>query len=131
MLVTTSFGEEPAATVLWAAIAIAATPELGRSLSRSKIASALRRGGRQLNIDTRAVKIQTALRTEQLGQPAMVADAYAAIVASLTQVIAAHNRQIAELESVLDEHFGQHPDAAILRSQPGLGVVTGARVLGE
>lgn len=112
-------------------LAIAATPELGRSLSRSKIASALRRGGRQLNIDTRAVKIQTALRTEQLGQPAMVADAYAAIVASLTQVIAAHNRQIAELESVLDEHFGQHPDAAILRSLPGLGVVTGARVLGE
>lgn len=112
-------------------LAIAATPEQGRSLSRAKIASALRRGGRQLNIDTKAAKIQAALRTEQLGQPPTVAGAYAAIVASLTQVIAAHNRQIAELESVLDDHFGQHPDAAILRSQPGLGVVTGARVLGE
>ena len=112
-------------------LAIAATPELGRSLSRSKIASALRRGGRQLNIDTRAAKIQTALRTDQLAQPDIVAGAYAAVVASLTQVIAAHNRQIAELETVLAEHFGQHPDAAILRSQPGLGVVTGARVLGE
>jgi len=112
-------------------LAIAATPEQGRSLSRSKIASALRRGGRQLNIDTRAVKIQTALRSDQLAQPATVTDAYGAIVASLTQVIAAHNRQIAELESVLDEHFGRHPDAAILLSLPGLGVVTGARVLGE
>jgi hypothetical protein len=112
-------------------LAIAATPEQGRALSRSKIASALRRGGRQLNIDTRAAKIQTALRTEQLAQPATVTGAYAAIVASLTQVIAAHNRQIAELEAVLDEHFGRHPDAAILRSLPGLGVVTGARVLGE
>lgn len=112
-------------------LAIASTPELGRSLSRSKIASALRRGGRQLNIDTKAAKIQTALRTDQLGQPPTVTGAYAAIVASLTQVIAAHNRQIAELETVLDEHFGQHPDAAILRSLPGLGVVTGARVLGE
>lgn len=112
-------------------LAIASTPEQGRSLSRSKIASALRRGGRQLNIDTRAVKIQTALRSDQLAQPATVTDAYGAIVASLTQVIAVHNRQIAELESVLDEHFGRHPDAAILRSLPGLGVVTGARVLGE
>ncbi len=112
-------------------LAIAPTPEQGRSLPRSKIASALRRGGRQLNIDTKAAKIQTALRSEQLSQPVTVASAYGAIVASLTQVIAAHNRQIAELESVLDDHFGQHPDATILRSQPGLGVVTGARVLGE
>lgn len=112
-------------------LAIAATPELGRALSQSKLASALRRGGRKFNIDTKAAKIQTALRTEQLGQPPTVTGAYAAIVASLTQVIAAHNRQIAELEAVLDEHFGQHPDAAILRSLPGLGVVTGARVLGE
>lgn len=112
-------------------LAIAPTPQLGRELSRSKITSALRRGGRQLNIDTRAEKIQAALRTEHLAQPATVADAYGAIVASLTKVIAAHNRQIAELEAVLEEHFAQHPDAAILRSLPGLGVVTGARVLGE
>lgn len=112
-------------------LAIAPTPAQGRSLSRSKIASALRRGGRQLNVDTRAASIQGALRAEQLAQPPTVAGAYGAIVASLTSVIAAHNRQIAELETVLDEHFGQHPDAAILRSLPGLGVVTGARVLGE
>ncbi len=112
-------------------LAIAPTPELGRSLSRSKIASALRRGGRQLNIDSRAETIQAALRAEHLAQPATVADAYGAIVASLAKVISAHNRQIVELEAVLDEHFGQHPDAAILRSLPGLGVVTGARVLGE
>ena len=112
-------------------LAIAPTPEQGRSLSRSKIASALRRGGRQLHIDTRAAKIQTALRSEQLGQSATIANAYGAIVASLTQLIAAHNRQIVELETVLADHFSQHPDAAILRSLPGLGVVTGARVLGE
>ena len=56
-------------------LAIAPTPELGRGLSRSKIASALRRGGRQLNIDTRAEKVQAALRGEHLAQPATVADA--------------------------------------------------------
>lgn len=31
----------------------------------------------------------------------------------------------------MSEHFGQHPDAAIYRSQPGLGDVLAARVLGE
>jgi transposase len=110
---------------------IAPTPERGRGLSRSKIASALRRGGRQSYIDARAEKIQAALRGEHLTQPAVVANAYGAIVESLVKVIAAHNRQIAELEEVLTDHFGMHPDAAILRSLPGLGVVTGARVLGE
>ena len=28
-------------------------------------------------------------------------------------------------------HFGQHPDAEIYLSQPGLGVILGARVLAE
>lgn len=114
-----------------AVLAIAATPELGRRLSRSKIAAALRRGGRQLNIESRAAKIQAALRSEHLTQPGTVADAYGAIVSSLVAVIAAHNQQITELEAVLAEDFDQHPDARILRSLPGLGVVTGARVLGE
>jgi transposase len=112
-------------------LAIAPTPELGKGLSLSKIASALRRGGRQLNVDRKAAAIQAALRTDQLTQPPVVADAYGAIVASLTKVLAAHNTQIAELEEVLETHFSQHPDADILRSLPGLGVVTGARVLGE
>lgn len=106
-------------------------PERGRSLSRAKIASALRRGGRQLNIDKRAEQIQQLLRREHLTQPATVANAYGAIVTSLVKVIVSTNTQIAELEEVLGEHFGQHPDADILRSLPGLGVVTGARVLGE
>ena len=41
------------------------------------------------------------------------------------------NRRIEELEAELATHFEQHPDAAIYRSMPGLGVVLGARVLGE
>jgi transposase len=31
----------------------------------------------------------------------------------------------------VEAHFGQHPDAEIYLSQPGLGTITGARVLGE
>ena len=52
-----------------AVLAIAPTPTAGRQLSRSKIAAALRRGGRQRRIDERAVEIQAALRAEQLDAP--------------------------------------------------------------
>ena len=45
-----------------AVLMIAPTPALGRGLSRSKIAAALRRGGRQRRVDERAAEIQTALR---------------------------------------------------------------------
>jgi hypothetical protein len=31
----------------------------------------------------------------------------------------------------VEEHFGQHPDAEIYLSQPGMGAILGARVLGE
>jgi len=41
------------------------------------------------------------------------------------------NRQISDLEAELATHFEAHPDADIYRSLPGLGVILGARVLGE
>jgi Transposase len=57
---------------------IAPTPTLGAGLSRSKIAAALRRGGRQRRIEARAAEIQAALRSEQLQAPAVVATAMGA-----------------------------------------------------
>ena len=41
------------------------------------------------------------------------------------------NRQIGARGRAGEPHFEQHPDADIYRSLPGLGVVLGARVLGE
>lgn len=114
-----------------AILAVAPTPERARSLSRSKIASALRKGGRKLNIEARATEYQELLRLPQLEQSPVVAATYGQIATSLVAVIVAHNQQIAELEVVLTEDFSAHPDADIYRSLPGLGVVTGARVLGE
>ena len=46
-------------------------------------------------------------------------------------VIRELNTQIAELAAELQPHFEQHPDAAIYLSLPGLGVILGARMLGE
>ena len=41
------------------------------------------------------------------------------------------NQQVKGLEEQVGTHFGQHPDAEIYLSQPGLGAILGARVLGE
>src|SRR6202165_2393045 len=109
----------------------APAPEQGAHLPLTAIQSALKRGGRQRNIAARAREIQAALRTEQLAAPAPVAAAFAATTRAAVGIIAELNRQISELETALAAHFETHPDADIYRSLPGLGVVLGARVLGE
>ncbi len=126
-----AFGTEFAHRDAVAVLRVAPTPELGRCLSRSKIAGALTRAGRQRNAETRAEKIQAALRSEQLQAPQTVTRAYGSIVSSLVTLIAGLNDQIAGLEQELEEAFEDHPDAKILRSLPGLGTILGARVLAE
>jgi hypothetical protein len=110
---------------------IAPTPELGRGLSRSKIAAALRRGGRQRRIDERATEIQAALRAPQLAAPAAVSTAMGSTVSAGVAVIATMATQITVLAQALEAGFESHPDAEVVRSLPGLGTVLGARVLGE
>jgi transposase len=109
----------------------APTPEQGARLSLSKISSALKAAGRQRNIETRAAEIQAILRREHLTAPPAVAAALGATTTAAVHVIATLNTQIDELETALAAHFETHPDADIYRSLPGLGVVLGARVLGE
>jgi hypothetical protein len=110
---------------------MAPTPTLGAGLSRSKIASALRRGGRQRRIEPRAAEIQEALRTPQLSGSALAATAMGTSVGATVAVIATMNAQIAELAQGLEAHFERHPDAEVVRSLPGLGTILSARVLGE
>jgi transposase len=112
-------------------LAVASTPSLGRAASRSEIAAALRRGGRQRRTETRAGEIQTALRSDQLEAPALVSEAMGATVRALVAVAAELTAQIAGLETELADRFDQHPDAKIIRSLPGLGMTLGARVLAE
>jgi transposase len=114
-----------------AVLAIAPTPDRGRSLSKAKIASTLRRGGRQRRIEQRGEQIQAALRAEQLQAPPLVAEAMGASVAALVAVITEMSVQIGRLEAELVDRFDTHPDAKIIRSLPGLGMILGARVLAE
>jgi transposase len=109
----------------------APTPGQGARLSVSKISAALKAAGRQRNIDIRARDIQAALRTQHLAAPAAVTAAFSATTTAAVHVIAELNHQISDLETTLATHFETHPDADIYLSLPGLGVVLGARVLGE
>ena len=114
-----------------AVLAKAATPAQGERLSIGQIQAALKRGGRQRNIERRASEIQASLRSAQLAAADAVADAFAATTRAAVGIIAELNHQIDLLETTLTERFRQHPDADIYHSLPGFGVVLGARALGE
>ena len=105
-------------------------PARARKLTRAQVSAALKRAGRR-NIPERATAVVAALRSDQLSQPPVLAAAYAATVRSLIAVITALNEQVKVLQGEVEAHFGRHPDAEIIMSQPGMGPVLGARVLAE
>ena len=107
-------------------------PEPARAarLTRAQVSAALKRARRR-NIPEKATAVLAALRGEHLGQPEILTAAYAATVRSLIAVIVTLNEQVKTLQGQVGEHFGRHPDAEIILSQPGLGPVLGARVLAE
>jgi transposase len=102
--------------------------ERARKLTLAQVSAALKRVRRR-NITDRATAILAALRGGQLARPPALTAACAATVRSLIAVITAMNEQVRLLEEQVGEHFGQHPDAEIILSRPGLGPVLGARVL--
>ena len=105
-------------------------PARARRLTRAQVSAALKRARRR-DIPDKATAILAALRSDQLGQPEAVTAAYAVTVRSLIAVITVLNEQVKALESQVEADFGRHPDAEIYLSQPGLGPILGARVLGE
>jgi transposase len=105
-------------------------PAAAARLSLSQISAALKRARRR-DVAAKAAALQTVLRAEQLGQPAVVTAAYAATVRALVALLGTLNEQVKALQGQVEAHFGRHPDAEIILSQPGLGVILGARVLAE
>jgi hypothetical protein len=57
--------------------------------------------------------------------------AYAASASALIAVLTTMVAQTEVLAGQVEQGFGRHPDVEIYRSQPGLGVILGARVLAE
>jgi len=111
-------------------LAKAPDPASAARLSISQISAALKRARRR-DVAAKAASIQAVLRAEHLGQPAVVTTAYAASVRALVALLVTLNEQVKALQGQVEDHFGRHPDAEIILSQPGLGAVLGARVLAE
>jgi len=126
-----AFGTDLASTDALAVLIAGPTPAAGRSLSTARIAAALKRGGRRRRVTERAGEIREALRSPQLEAPEMLARAYGEVVRSTVAIVAGMTGQIEALARELEGRFEEHPDAEILRSLPGLGVILGARVLAE
>ena len=126
-----AFGEDLAGRDALAVLAIAPTPSAGRALTPARVKAVLHKAGRQRNLDATAVRIVEALRSDQLGLTGALTAAYGASLRSLVAVISAMAEQVSVLETEVNRCFGQHPDAEIITSQPGLGVILGARVLAE
>lgn len=111
-------------------LAKAPDPDSAARLSFNQIRAALKRARRR-DVDTKAAAIQAALRAEHLAQPAVVTAAYAATTRAAVAVLIALHEQVKALQGQVEAHFGPHPDAEIILSQPGLGPILGARVLAE
>jgi hypothetical protein len=126
-----AFGTDLASADALAVLQIAPTPAEGRSLAAGRIGAALKRGGRRRRVAQRAEEIKQALRSPQLEAPPVLARAYGEVVRSTVRIVAEMTAQIEELTRELEASFEGHPDAEILSSLPGLGVVLGARVLAE
>jgi transposase len=112
-------------------LAAAPTPTRAAKLTLAQLRALLRRAGRQRNLDRRAQQLAAAFRAERLHQPPLVEQAMGAQVAALVTQLNAACRAAEQLAEATRVEFRRHPDAWIITSLPGLGELTGARVLAE
>jgi transposase len=114
-----------------AVLALAPGPAEGLRLSKARVETALRRGGRQRRVGSLAGTIVTALRLPQLRQDPAVEQAMALEAVTLLGVLNAVCGSVEQLATSMGEAFAQHPDYQIITSFPGLADISGAIVLAE
>ena len=111
-------------------LAAAPTPVTAAALTRTDLTDLLATTGRGVR-QSEVGRLARVFAAVQLRQPPGVEEAMGIAARALVRTIREDNAAIGDLETALAAHFDDHPDAEILRSLPGLGVVLGARVLGE
>jgi len=126
-----AFGTDLAGVDAIAILEQAPTPYQGRSISQAKLVSALRKAGRERNLEVKAAELQGHLRAPQLELPPLLTNAYGRSVTASVRLLRQMNLELAALEQELTASFEMHPDAEIYLSLPGLGFILGARVLAE
>ena len=114
-----------------AILAAAPTPAAAASSPSPSCAALLRKAGRSRGIDAEAARLREAFRAPQMRQLPLVEQAMGRQALALLRQLDAACASAGDLEQAAIESFNQHPDAGIITSFPGLGPLTGARVLAE
>ena len=114
-----------------AVLAIAPGPAEGLTVSKARVETALRRGGRQRRLGSLAASIVAGLRVPQLRQDPVVEQAMRTEALALLGVLNAICDAVDQLAAALAEAFAKHPDYEIITSFPGLADISGAIVLAE
>lgn len=112
-------------------LAAAPTPTAAARLSTTRLRSLLKQAGRSRNLETESRRLQQTFRAAQLTQPAQVEQAMGQQAQALLRQLNAACTNADELTHKTETAFSQHPDAEIITSFPGLGTLSGARVLAE
>ena len=114
-----------------AVLAAAPTPADAATLTLTQLRALLKKAGRSRGIDTEATRLRDAFRAAQMRQLPLVEHAMGRQALALLGQLDAACAAAADLEHAATESFNLHPDAGIITSFPGLGALTGARVLAE
>jgi transposase len=114
-----------------AILAAAPTPEAAAKLTLAQLRALLRKAGRSRGIDAEAQRLRGAFRQEQMRQLPLVEQAMGRQSLALLRQLDAACQSADDLEQAVVGAFNQHPDAGIITSFPGIGALTGARVLAE
>jgi Transposase/Transposase IS116/IS110/IS902 family len=112
-------------------LAAAPTPADAARLTLAQLRGLLRKAGRRRGIDAEAARLREAFRAGQMRQLPLVEQAMGRQTLALLRQLDAACASAEDLEQAAIESFNQHPDAGIITSFPGLGPLTGARVLAE
>lgn len=114
-----------------AVLAVAPDPVTASRLTRAQLRAALRRSGRQRYIDDWVERLRAVFASDYLPQLPLVERVMGRQTLALVGQLEATCRAADDLAEAAAEAFAQHSDAHILTSFPGIGPLTGARVLGE
>ena len=114
-----------------AVLAAALTPAAAAKLTLAQLKALLKKAGRSRGIDAEAQRLRETFRAPQMRQLPLVEAAMGRQALALLRQLDAACTSADQLEHDTVESFNQHPDAGIITSFPGLGPLTGARVLAE
>jgi transposase len=112
-------------------LAAAPTPAQAAKLTPARLRRLLIKAGRKRYLDRDIARLCEVFTDTYLHQPPVVENAIGIHLAALLGQFEAACTAADALAEAAVAHFEQHPDAEIITSFPGLGMLVGARVLAE